>query len=282
MKTKLKQLFVAGLTALTLTYGCTHVNTVNLLHPGKIKNLESLVTSKASDYQVVMFGEQHGAYRKDNDFVIRLLPEMKKLGFNYLALELDREPETITGGMFLTDYASGKLSRNDLTPKNIAKREWVEVINGVRVTVTIKPESLSKILPDMEGWFDIIDAAKREGMKIICYDVDPSKAGPWYKRWNKREELAYKNIKELIFEKNPDVKVVVYCGEAHLSDKEEYNPYAEDFDLNMFRDNGRKYKSLAYYLKEHTQGRTLTVSLLGHEDYMRSDIVLDLKKGVVK
>lgn len=264
-----------GLAALTLLYGCTHVNTTNMIHSTKSENLEALVTSKASEYQVVMFGEQHGKYKRDNNFVIRLLPKMKKQGFNYLALEIDRD-STIEYKL-MTDYTSGKLSRNDVSPKNIEKLKWDIMINSIRVTVTIKPD---ENLSEWEGWFDIIDAAKKEDMKILFYDA--SEAGPWYNRWNKREELAYKNIKELVFEKNPDAKVIVYCGAAHLSGKEEYNPYAEDFDSNMFRDKGRKYKSLAYYLKEHTDGKTLTVSLVGHGDYMSSDLVLDLDKGVVK
>lgn len=271
-----------GLTALALAYGCTHVNTANLLQSTKVENLEALVTSKASNYQVVMFGEQHGNYRRDDDFVIRLLPEMKNQGFRYLALEIERNP--IRGHKLLADYASGKLSREDITPEKIAKLEWVNVINDTtKEIITIRPESLA----ELEGWFDIIDAAKREDIKVLCYDANTKEV----KSSDEREKKAFENLKELVFCENPSAKLMIYCGAVHLNKAPVYSPTAHLWEMfnNLQCNKGKDKMSkfLAYYLNEYTHGSLLTVSLVGETtrdepDLKDFDLTIDLKKGVVK
>ncbi|MBM3200186.1 hypothetical protein FJZ53_04565 [Candidatus Woesearchaeota archaeon] len=267
MKTKLKNLFITGLAALAFTYGCTPPKNLGIVkesivyskapleatienYGAKIQALEDVVISHVSDNRIIMFGEAHQIYRNDNDFVIKLLPKMKKQGFTYLALESER---TALGGLqkSLARHISGK----ELSPE---EKFFIEI--------------------GAPGWRDLADTAKKEGIKIVCYDANSSEAD----NWNKREEVAYKNLNELIFDKDPNAKVIVYCGAAHLNSKEEYSPYAADFDSNLILNKGKKHKSLAYYLKKHTYDKTLTVSLIGHRDGIESDIVLNLDKGIVE
>ena len=224
------------------------------------KNIETLVTSKASDYQVVMFGEQHRGYRKDNDFVINILPEMKKQGFNYLALEIDKDP---TGApKMLADYISGKLSRDDVT------------------------EKLAELFPYIDGWLDIIDAAKKENIKIIRYDVSPEETISF----NEREKKAFENLKELVFNEEPNAKLMIYCGAIHLNKTHMYSNKIRLFELLVCRSGKNKekeYTLLAHHLDKHTHGNLLTVSLIGgitdnDPDLKDFDLTLDLEKGIVK
>ncbi len=271
-----------GLAALTLLYGCTHINATNLIRSTKSENLEALVTSKASEYQVVMFGEQHGSYRRDDDFVIRLLPEMKKRGFNYLAFEIERNP--MRGHNLLADYASGKLSRNDITPEKISRLEWMNVVSDTtKEIITIRPESLA----ELEGWFDLIDAAKREGIIVVCYDANTKE----FKSSDEREKKAFENLKELVFYEEPSTKLMIYCGAVHLNKVPVYSPKMRLWEMfNNLEDNkgnDKMFTFLAYYLNEYTHGSLLTVSLVGEtteseSDLKDFDLTIDLKKGVVK
>lgn len=82
----------------------------------KSPSLYERILSRTKDSQVVMFGEEHGTYRKDNDFVIALLPKLKSQGFDYLALEFPmRNSDYLSPAMiWLLDYADGKVDRKDM------------------------------------------------------------------------------------------------------------------------------------------------------------------------
>ncbi len=251
MKTKLKQIFVAGLTALALTYGCAK------------QDLENIVLSESSKSKVVMFGESHNEYRKDNDFVINILPKLKEQGYKYLALELVREPSGYMEGIvsrLFTDYISGKITRKDITPSN-CRIDFEEI------------ETFAT------GWLDLIDEAKELGMKVVLYDANHDE----HSSFNKREEVAFKNLKELIFNKDPEAKAVIYCGRRHINEKEVYDPEVAKWEDSLFLLNpskDRKFKSVAYHLNKYTQGKTLTVSLKGSDEYVKyCDIDLDLDEN---
>ncbi len=270
MKTpKLKQIFVAGLTTLALAYGCANYAVAQ----NTTKDLEKIVLSESSKNKIVMFGETHIGYRKDSDFVIKILSELKKQGFNYFALELVRisqkeknSPAKILSRIF-TDYVSGKITKEDIYLNN-----HCTYLNDYSWTF----EDLEDYVT---GWLDLVDKAKRAGMKIVYYDANHEE----YSSFNEREEKAFKNLKELIFDKDPKAKVIVYSGGNHLNEKEAYNPnlirYEEFWGFKNKSQNG-KFKCLAYHLNQYTQGKILTVSLRGSDKYVKyCDMALDLDKN---
>jgi len=254
MKTsKLKQLAVAGLTALALTYGCTKPDLE------KKQDLEKIALSESSKNKVVMFGECHYKYGEDNDFVSRILPQLKEQGFKYLALEIKR---TLLGSnpahKAISDYIKGKIKRKDINPDNY----------GI---------GLLDLEECATGWLEMINEAKSLGFNIICYDAGG------YSSFNEREEKSFKNLKEMIFNKDPDAKVIIYCGNRHINEKEAYDPelvkWEEQQNLENRSEDG-KFKCLAYHLSDYTKGKTLTILLTGYDRYITyCDITLDLDKN---
>lgn len=257
MKTKLKQLFIVGLTALTLTYGCIKPEIE------KKQGLENIVLSQSHEYNIVLFGESHNEYRKDNDFMIKILPELKKQGFEYLAIELVRNPASFMEkeiSKIFTDYISGKITKKDINIGNYAL-----YLEDVELMAT--------------GWLDLVEKAKEAGMKVILYDANRDECSSF----NEREEKSFKNLKETILNKNPEAKVILYCGRRHLNEKEAYDPELERWENSLLLTNSsknEKYKSVAYHLNLYTKGKILTVSLKGSDEYVKyCDIDLDLDKN---
>jgi len=260
MKTKLKQLFVAGLTTLALTYG-----TYSCTKPEieKTRSLENVVLSQSSEYNIVLFGESHPEYRKDNDFMIKILPKLKKQRFEYLALELVRDSNNFlekgVSEIFM-DYISGKITKKDINISNY-------------------PFDLEDIEMHATGWLDMVDKAKEIGMKIIFYDISREE----YSSFNEREEKSFKNLKEIILNKNPNAKIVVYCGRKHLNEKEAYDENLVEWEESVCSkkpSKNRKFKTIAYHLNLYTQGKVLTVSLKGSDKYVKyCDMDLDLDKN---
>ncbi len=181
----------------------------------------------ASESQVVMFGEIHPLYRKDNDFVISLLPSLRSEGFDYLAIELPREVFPHSYVKTLQDYASDAISRSDIDTNH-------------RIEIAVYTP----------GWLDLIDSARGVGMIIVPYDLAYLEDSDSLS--DLREETDFGNLSELIFNKDPGAKVVIYCGGFHLNEE------SSVLEFEGIRYN--KIKWLGQYIDEYTGGNSLTVS----------------------
>lgn len=242
---KLKRLFAAGFTALFLV--CCGSQAY-----GKQKEwqeLEEIVLSNSKKNKVVMFGDDHKKYRLDNDFVAGLLPKLKEQGFQYLALEFDRKPsEENSLRKILEDYAKGKITREKIDQTWIDEEKY-----------------------ETTGWFDFIDSAKKAKLNIVCYDAEKES-----EFWNDREKKAFNNLRELIFDKDKDAKVVVYCGLLHLNEK----PTHKLHRINIgFENKDETYECLAFHINNYTKGKILTVSLTYLLKPFYCDIIIDLKNS---
>ncbi|MBM3200187.1 hypothetical protein FJZ53_04570 [Candidatus Woesearchaeota archaeon] len=251
---KIKQTAIAGFAALALLSGCAKSDFE------KRKDLEKIVLSESPKNQVVMFGESHNEYRRDNDFVIGLLPGLKKQGFEYFAVELTGKQSGSNMAQLskiFKDYLLGLTTKEDIT-----EEKYLFSLEELEVYTT--------------GWLDLLAKAKETGMKIVFYDADHYE----YSSFNHRDEIAFKNLREIIFDKDPGAKVVIYCGRRHINEKEAYDKdvakWEEESGLDKL-DKDKKFKSVAYHLNLYTQGKLLTVSLKGSDKYVKyCDIDLDL------
>lgn len=216
------------------------------------KELEDIVLEKALKSQVVMFGERHKTYRADNDFVIGIIPRLSE-HFAYLALELPRNSAN-TSLNNLADYANGKITRKDLNPDSVAKEKR-----------------------DSAGWFDLIDSAREAGFKITCYDANHREVSSP----NERERIASNNLNELIFDKNPDAKVIIYCGAMHTSEDIEDSTYGRYLGFPLFY-NFEDIMCLGFHLNEKFKDKLFTVSLIIPYDTPDCDLIIDLEKGTYK
>ena len=186
-------------------------------------NLEQKILSVIDDNnpQDIMFGDYHEGLVRDSEFLISLLPELEKRGYNYLALEIQKNP-TKKIEKYFKSYAERNISR-----KNIPKR------------------NMQLIEKCGTGWFDLIDAAKKQ--KIICYDVDGSNLS-----FTARDKKSLENLHSDIYSKNPNAKVVYFCGAAHVLNQPVYQAIGEYIPIRR-HENIRKVEPLeplAYQLKE--------------------------------
>ena len=215
------------------------------------ESLGNVVLSNAVENRIVMFGGVHGSSREDEDFVAALIPRLEEAGFAYLAIELEKDPPKNSLHEVIEGYAFGRIIK-----KNIR-------------TMWIKRERNF-----CAGTFDLINAAKKAKMKIVFYDADEDS----YKYWRDREKIAYANLEQMIFHKDPVAKVVIFCGAWHINER----PY-EDASADLRRGAPERIKYLAFYMDETFKGKTFTVSLLGPL-YSKTitpycDLVLDLEKN---
>lgn len=242
------------------------------------EKLENIVLENSAKNQVVMFGEDHER-RTDNDFVRKLLPKLKDQRFEYLALEIEKNSSTL-GNKILKDYAYGKITREKID------QIWID-FEKIKAT----------------GWFDLIDAAKKAKIEIVCYDANPKE----YSSWNKREEKAFNNLKELIKWKkeskkmehikiwgyageyhnmdNPNAKIIIYCGDDHLSEEPTYTPLIRMWEEKEGLTSNEKeaFKSLAFHINQFTKDKILTVGLRGlYIGPYHCDLKIDLKENIYK
>lgn len=216
------------------------------------QELENIVLRESAENKIVMFGERHENYRADNDFVAELLQKLKEQDFNYLALEIERNPEERSFHRIIQDYAYGKITRNDI--KNILNGRYI-----IREPL------------ECAGTYDLIDSAKETGMNLIFYDADKYT----YNSWDEREKIAFNNLKELIFNKDPNAKVIIYCGLGHINEK--------PLDISKHIRHAKEIKNLGFYMNEAFKNKVFTVSLIGDPDARlvapHCDLVIDLEKG---
>ena len=195
------------------------------------ESVKSVVMANAAENQIVMFGGVHGTYREDEDFVAELIPSLEKDGFSYLALEFEYRPRKDSLHEVIQDYASGRLTRESMQTMWIKREQRI-----------------------CAGTFDLIDTAKKAGMKLVFYDADESR----YKSWSDRERMAFRHLEQMVFAQDPIAKVVVFCGAWHINKK----PH-EDASADLRRGPAGSIKYLAYYIDKLFQDQTFTVSLLG-------------------
>jgi hypothetical protein len=213
------------------------------------ESVKRVVMANAVENQIVMFGGIHGSYREDEDFVAELIPSLEEGGFTYLALEFEYHPRKDSLHEVIQEYAAGRLTRESM------RTMWVKREQRI-----------------CAGTFDLIDAARKAGMKVVFYDADEDR----YKSWRDREQMAFDHLKNLIFCLNPTAKVVVFCGAWHINKK----PH-EDASADLRRGPAGSIKYLACYVDELYKNQTFTVSLLGplYAEIITPycDLVLDLE-----
>jgi len=108
-------------------------------------------------------------------------------------------------------------------------------------------------------------------MQILFYDASEDE----YESFNQRDKIAFENLKELIFDKDPNAKVIVYCGTKHINEK-------PTFEKSFARPIGKEStKFLGFYLNEYTRGKNFTVSLCEYSMYKppHCDLIIDLDES---
>lgn len=188
------------------------------------KSIDEIMLENAAKSQIVMFGENHET-KGDNLYVISLLPKLKELGYNKIALEIDSFQQKR-----LDSYLKGDINDYELFTE-IASYAWV-----------------------MD---DIITKGKELGMELYAIDERTKKMGllpgeePPAEFGTDRNQKMFENMKGFIFDKDPDAKVIVFISAIHINEKPVPHPYAEGI-----------HQMLGQFLSEHVgENNNYTVNL---------------------
>jgi hypothetical protein len=190
-----------------------------------------------------MFGEIHDRVLvgssppiKDSYYVMSLLPRLRKIGYGYLALEVNEKARENCHSNDMVrcyvDYKKNKRTNGERYP--YAKPGWIE---------------LMKKAIDLN--FEI---------KFIDSPLGSTYGDPL------RDKKMFEKMKNDIFDTDGKAKVVVYIGANHIS---EYETSQETCS------NKRKSKPLGFFLEEYTRGRNFSVYMgYPHDTPVGCDLII--------
>ncbi len=200
------------------------------------KTIEEIILERAKESQTIMFGDNHAPIHLGTEVLIKkLMPPLKELGFNYFAIELSSKAQKI-----IDDAANKKIDSLSYSEKISKIEEW-------------------------EMWwsnnyhYDLIKEATKNGFKIIAYDTwDLDK----YPKGSPRDKKEFENLEDLIFKKDKNARIIIYCGNNHISESE-------------IREKKEVYIPLGKHLNEYTKGKNLSLSIDSKADdpdiYIKDD-----------
>jgi len=190
------------------------------------ENVDTVIIEHAKESRVVMFGEIHDSVLsgspppiEDSRYVISLLPELMKIGYSYLALEVnsDEKEKGHSRDMvrFYNDCMNGKA---------VCEKEYA----------CAKP-----------GWIELLRSAMDLGYSIRFIDTPPGGVCGV-----SRDREMFKKIKSDIFERDEEAKIIVYIGANHVIEQETYE--------GIYSHRGKR-KPLGLLLDDYTKGKNYSV-----------------------
>lgn len=190
-------------------------------------NIDTVIIEHAKESQTVMFGEIHDSVTEgspppiaDSYYVISLLSELRKVGYQYLALEVNRNaPEQSHSSDILQFYA--------------------DYTNGIG-------KSENKYAHAKPGWIELTRTAVDLGFQLRFIGASSRGMGGDFLR----DKKMFENLQEEIFKKDGKAKVLIYIGANHIlgSRKPQDEPASTT-----------KTRPLGAILDDYTKGRNFTV-----------------------
>ncbi len=158
------------------------------------KSAKSFILKKAKSERVIMFNEAHHM-PLHRAFILSLLPELKKQGFNYLALE----------------------ALNYLDENNLNARKSVTQSTG---TYTAEPV-----------YAELINLALTQGFKIIAYEEKGFCSESGLDCRIKREKEQALNLSNFM-KTDSSAKIIVIAGYDHIMENNSFKMMAQYFQEN--------------------------------------------------
>ena len=194
-------------------------------------NIDTVIIEHAKASQTVMFGEIHDTALadlpppiEDSLYVATLLIRLKKIGYTYLALEVnhDAAPPSHSYDMvrFYQTYHRGDPVNEQNYPN--AKPGWI---------------SLLKQAVDLGYTITFIDSVPENRLLSTPRDM-----------------AMFQMLKREIFDNDPSAKILIYIGAYHVGELESRT--------GIYMHDGRR-KPLGSYLDDYTHGKNYSV-YMGH------------------
>lgn len=99
----------------------------------------------------------------------------------------------------------------------------------------------------LPGWAELTKSALDLGFKVIFFDEYPEDVGGY---GTPRDNAMLNNLKEEIFDKDPDAKAVIYCGNWHSAEQPIYETSTH-----------KEEETLGFLLEKYTKGKNYSVIL---------------------
>lgn len=204
------------------------------------ESVDKHILDNASKNQIVIFGEHH-AESMDEGYFVTLLPRLKKLGFQYLALEMD---EGLT--QVLQEYVDDKR-----TFKNLV--DFLQQYSCDRPTGSFEAFGSLRFL---------LVEAKKLKLKVVAFDDTDYRDKPSNLTYTGtyREHKMFENLKKHVFNKYPKEKMIIYAGAAHATKYPFMHPKTKKKEL-----------MLGNYLNTFTNGHMYSVNLTPYDNQLRLD-----------
>jgi len=234
----------------------------------------SEMLSKASDAQVVMFGEWHvdqkgETFTKNEEYISEMLPYLKQKGFTHLCIEVDSHAQNT-----FDSYAHGRIGKDRAVKQAIEAIPNVKSLENDVLTFDEEEEKRLAYLPlatvkDYKARFirimvpavtaqlDETKIAHDNEMALVMYDDQTFRYSENGKELEKkRDEQQFRNLESLIKEGK---KLVVHCGNNHMR-------------IPTDKNDRRDKKRLAEYIKEASDNKLFRVTL--KPDFVKKDLSL--------
>jgi hypothetical protein len=190
-------------------------------------NIDTVIIAHAKLSQTIMFGEIHDTVLSggpapvgDSLYVASLLSKLKAIGYDHLALEVDK-------------HALKPGHSFDMVRFHEAHRQGKAVI--AEGFIHAKP-----------GWIRLMKKAMDAGYEIHFFDVGPKRRTSF----SHRDQAMFNNLKQEIFDQEPEAKVIVYVGANHIGER--------PTDTGIYLYKGKR-RPLGYFLDAYTGGRNFSV-----------------------
>jgi hypothetical protein len=194
-------------------------------------NIDAIILAHAKLSQTVMFGEIHDTVLAgapapvgDSLYVVSLLPELRAIGYEYLALEVDKAAQK-PGHSFDVVRFHESFHRGEA----LIEKAYVHA----------KP-----------GWIGLVRSAMELGFKIRFIDVAPKRRAGFFPR----DREMFVNLQGEIFDRHADARVIVYIGANHIGE--------QPTPSGIYLYKGKR-RPLGYFLDDYTGGRNFSV-YMGH------------------
>lgn len=205
----------------------------------RCREMDGTVRDAARVHRVISFGESH-ASTTDDEFVTLVLPMLRESGFRYLAVEVDAADQK-----HIDDYLAGRIDAKTAEERIGYLKSYTQRAYE-RMGITGAHE---------HPWLDMMKKAHELGMRIVAFDFRIQDDDDSMTTSNEREEGQFRNLKEKIFDTDPEARVAVFVGGWHIQ---------EDEFVDVERDDRTvKVKTVGRRLTEFTDGSHCTFSLCG-------------------
>lgn len=205
---------------------------------------------------------------ENSDYQHKLSLHWDQIHLNTILERHAKESQVIMFGNTHADPRDAKFVASILGQLKQEGFDYLAIEGGTQLNKYIGTSELEseceKIHISCSHTMDLVEKAREYEVEVIFYDEN-TQIG------NERDEIQFKNIRERIFKRDPDAKVVIYCGSGHAQKQ----PVKSDF-------LSPELIPLGMHLEGFLEGEVRTVLLKPEKGFMPQwlfDTYLDLGKG---